>query len=155
MSMDEWTSPPLTGYGRRLDTEFPSGVLAYFDTEHAATPQKIAQAENLFTRASIEDFEQVGETGRKWLHKETQIQYVIEQSQVLMADDPRGLGIDYFVVLGPSIHFLRRRDFDPATYGYSAPYIPGGQIVTGPDGRSTVVPTRPRKYDDRPWLVAS
>jgi hypothetical protein len=59
------------------------------------------------------------------------------------------------VVHGPNIHFLRRRDFDPATYRFKAPYIPGGQIVIGPDGRSKVVPSRPRKYDDRPWVVAS
>jgi site-specific recombinase XerD len=40
MSMADWAPP--AGYGMRLDSGFPEGVLAYLDQEHTATPEKIA-----------------------------------------------------------------------------------------------------------------
>jgi hypothetical protein len=86
----------------------PQGQLAELDTEHKATPQRVAWARQLFEEATSADFEPHGNRG-KLRHKSTGVVYVADESQVLMSADPRRAGIRYFLIVGDRILFLRPR----------------------------------------------
>jgi hypothetical protein len=50
--------------------------------------------------------------GRRLRHLESGVEYMVAQEQVLMERDPRRSGIEYFVVAGDRIWFLRPRGWD-------------------------------------------
>ena len=112
-------------WGQVLDSGRPQGELAQLDAQHAATPQRVAGARALFTEASISDFEPFGNRG-KLRHRQSGVEYVVAQEQVLEARDPRRAGVEYFIVHGGVLRFLRRRGWD----GNVERSIPG-EIVAG------------------------
>ncbi len=128
-------------YGRRLDTGLPEGVLAELEIEHKATDERVERARLLFEEVKLADFEPLGTTGRRWLHRSTQREFVIDESQVLMAGDPRAGGVEYFAIHGDRILFFRPRDFDPVQRVHLATLVTG-EVVRGPDGNDLLVPPK-------------
>lgn len=117
----DWTTPPEgVAYGRRLDSGWPEGTLAVLEVEWAATPERVARARELFEEARFSDLEPRGSKGRRWLHRESGIEYVSDESQVLGEVDPSSTGVKYFVVNGGRIFFLKDRRHE-ARDGVQAP----------------------------------
>lgn len=112
MSEAEWFGP---AYGRRLDSDRDEDVLATLDTQWAATDWVVENARRYFMEASLSDFQALGTLGRRWLHIETQREYLLDESQVLNEPDPTTTGVEYFAVDGYRIMFFRARDFDRVT----------------------------------------
>ena len=91
---------PTGSWGRRLEGGQPPGQLAELEYEHKATPERVEAARELFPEATLDDFELVGNTGRRFRHRETGAEYMVAQDQVLMARDPRKSGVEFFIVAG-------------------------------------------------------
>lgn len=89
-------------------------------------PQRVEAARALFPEASLDEFEAVGVTGRRFRHRETGREYSVAQDQVLMERDPRKGGVEFFVLAAGQILFMRPRGWD----GDIEVGIPG-QIISG------------------------
>ena len=120
----------------------PDGVLAELDLEHRAEPKSVTQARHLFEEAQLSDFEAIGTRGRKWLHKATGRQFIIDESQILMSPNPSRLGIEYFCVHAGRLLFMRARDFDPVDRGAPGVIVSGVVRQSVSDGRIRVVDAR-------------
>jgi len=107
---DDMTIYDGSTYGRRLDSAHPEGQLAVLEVEHQATPGRFARARRFFKEASFGDFEPLGTLGRRWLHRETGREYLLDESQVLDQGDPTSGGVEFFVVAAGKTWFLRPRD---------------------------------------------
>ena len=117
----------------------PPGQLAELEFEHKATPERLDAARELFPEASLSDFEVVGVTGRRLRHRESGADCMVAQEQVLMERDPRKSGVDYFVVAGDRLRFLKPRGWN----GNEELGIPGqilsGRLEAGPGGSVRLV----------------
>ena len=128
-------------YGRRLDSDWPEGVLGELDTQWKATDERVERARLLFEEVTFDDFEPLGSTGRRWLHRATGIEYVIDESQVVEAGDPRASGVEHFCIDGWTIVFFRPADFDRVERKILGTVV-GGQLVRGRDGKEVLVPAK-------------
>lgn len=104
----DWLAP---AHGGKLN-DWPEDQLAVLDVEHSATPWVIEGARRHFKEVSLADFEPLGTKGRRFLHRETGREYLLDESQVLMNPDPTANGVEFFAVDGYRIMFFRPRDFD-------------------------------------------
>ena len=130
------------GWGMELKgDQQPENQLAELRVEHRVTPQRLAAARKLFEEASLDDFEAVGQTGRRLRHLATGREYQIAQDQPLMERDPRRSGIEFFIVAGDWLHFLRPRGFDAAEVGVPGEIL-SGELRQAPGGGIRVVDAR-------------
>ena len=58
-------------------------------------PSAVEAARSLFRRRALDDFDPIGNRGRKWRHKDTGREYLLDESQVLMSTDPRRTGVEF------------------------------------------------------------
>jgi hypothetical protein len=137
MSMEQWIGG---AYGKRLDADWPENQLAELDVEHKASPEKVERARLLFKEARLDDFEPLGSKGRRFRHRETGREYVTDESQVLMAGDPRAGGVEFFAIDGYRIVFLRPRDFDPVQRVVLGTLV-AGELTRRPGGDEVLVPS--------------
>jgi hypothetical protein len=124
-----------SAWGMELGSGRPEGLLA---SEHKATPARVAAASQLFEQASLSDFQAVGSTGRRFRHRESGCEYMVAQEQVLMERDPRRSGVEYFVIAGDRLLFLRPRGFDAVERGVPGEII-SGELRRSPSGGVQVV----------------
>lgn len=108
---DDWTVYAHGSYGRRVDSEFPDGVLAFLDTNEYATPEKLERARQIAPRATFSDYE-VHQTGPdRWLFTElaTGEEYWRVHHDPTIQANPKANGdITAFVVDDAGrLHFLR------------------------------------------------
>ncbi len=132
----EWITD--TSWGMQVGGGQPEGQVAELDIQWAATPRSVAQARHLFEQAEFSDFEPVGVTGRKFVHKETGRQFLLDQSQILMSPNPTKLGIKYFCVHAGRLWFMRARDHDPVDRGVAGEII-AGEVRQSPGGGMRIV----------------
>lgn len=147
---DEWFGP---AYGRQLSSgPHGEGEIALLEIEHQARPERVARARQFFQQARFADFEALGTKGRRWLHRESGREFVVDDSQVLDALDPTAVGVEFFVVHAGRMWFLRARDHDPTRRTFLGRFY-AGQLVRGTDGRDALRPAKMMgKYDDRQWV---
>jgi hypothetical protein len=127
-------------WGERLGGDLPEGQLAELEVEHKATPRRIEAARRMFEEAALDDFEPYG-IRDKLRHKVSGVVYAIGQEQVLMARDPRRTGVDYFIVAGDRLWFLRPRGWSDAECGVPGELI-AGELRRSPGGGVQVVDRR-------------
>jgi hypothetical protein len=102
----------IHSYGRRVDSEFPEGVLGYLQPHEYPDEKQIATARQYFPQAELGDFE-IRETGpgrALFVSKETGQEFRRDESLPLMARDPQASGVACFVIdAAGRIHYLRPR----------------------------------------------
>jgi hypothetical protein len=138
MSETEWFGG---AYGRQLDGG-PHGEneLALLEVEHRATPEKVERARHFFTEATFADFEPLGTKGRRWLHRETQREFLLDESQVTDAPDPSSTGVEFFAIAAGRIWYFRARDHDPVTTRQYLGTFRAGEVVHDASGREVLKP---------------
>jgi hypothetical protein len=95
-------------WGMRLEAgQQPAGQLAELEFQHKATAEKVEAARQLFPEASITDFQPIGVTGRRFVHIESGREFMAAQDQVLLAKNPRRTGVEFFVLDGWKLVFMR------------------------------------------------
>ena len=102
----------------QLEGGQPARQLAELYLESKATPRRVAAARALFEEASLADFEPIGNRGRKWRHTGTGREYVIDE--IAGVDGGRSAsksGVEFYVVHGDRLLFLRSREFDASERG--------------------------------------
>jgi hypothetical protein len=114
-------------------------LLAELDAEHKATPRRVEAARQLFVEATLDEFEAIGVTGRKLRHRETGREYVIAQDQVLMSRDPRRSGIEFFIIAGDRLWFLRPRGWHGDVEVGIPSEVISGELQRSPSGGVRVV----------------
>jgi hypothetical protein len=125
----------------KLESGPLEGQLAELDSQHNATPERLAAARQLFEEVTLDELEVYGSTGRKLRHRESGAVFVVAEEQVLMAADPRKTCVKFFLVSADRIWFLRPRGFDAVERGIPGEII-AGELRRAPGGGVKVVDVR-------------
>ena len=100
-------------YGKRVDSQFPEGVLAFLQEHEQATPERLERARAFWPERHLSDFElrQTGPSEQKCLFvdKVTGEEFRRDPSAALLEPNPSASDIVSFVDAAGRMHFLRPR----------------------------------------------
>lgn len=92
-------------FGREISSGLPESHLAFVDSQHLATRERVARARHYWPERDPADFEAYGTTGRRIADRVTGEQLVLEESDPFQVEKPEQSWIAFFVQSGGWLFF--------------------------------------------------